>query len=51
MKYRLLYVASMIVFKLYLFFYRICHKLEQLHYRIYVQIFREDEVADEKEQN
>lgn len=44
MKYILLRTASAIVFKLYLFFYGVCHRLERLHYRIYVQIFREDEV-------
>lgn len=44
MKHRLLCAASKIVYKLYLFFYGVCHKLERLHYRIYVQIFREDEV-------
>ena len=44
MKYRLLFIASKIVYKLYLFFYGVCHKLERLHDRIYVEIFREDEV-------
>ena len=44
MKYRLLCTASKIVYKLYLFFHGICHKLERLHYKIYIQIFREDEV-------
>ncbi len=38
MKHILLYTASTIVFKLYLFFHGICHRLERLHYRIYVQI-------------
>lgn len=44
MKHILLCTASKIVYKLYCFFYGICHKLERLHYRIYIQIFREDEV-------
>lgn len=43
MKHILLCTASKIVYKLYLFFYGICHKLGELHYKIYVQIFREDE--------
>jgi hypothetical protein len=44
MKYRLLCIASKIVYKLYLLFYGVCHKLGRLHYRIYIKIFREDEV-------
>ena len=47
MKHILLCTASKIVYKLYLFFHGICHKLERLHYRIYVQIFREDEVNND----
>lgn len=44
MKYRLLYIASGIVYKLYCFFCGVCHKLARLHNRIYIQIFGEDEV-------
>lgn len=47
MKITLLWIASTIVFKLYRFFYAMCHKLERLHYRIYVQIFREDEANND----